>query len=503
VGQQTYLMQENIMKHGPGFLMVVLLFSALFAACSGGGGGVVQGGQTPTLTSIAIAPASPAMAPGTTTQLFAIGTYSNNLKQYITTSATWTSSDPTIANVGNVGGSKGLVTATTTTGTTIITAVLSGITGSVTLTTAHVASISVTPPAPQSIAPTTSMQFTATGTLSDGNSTKQNLTTFATWTSADPGIADVSTTPGSNGIATAISAGTATITATYDGRTGSAAFKSSLLASIALAPTGTSIAKGTTKQFTATGTLADSVQQVLTTYATWSTSTPGVATISNTAGSKGLATAVSEGTTTITAEFLSITSSQATLTVTPAFLNAITVSPVNPSIVLGTTKQFIATGTFTDLTTQDISSSATWNSSNTSVSTISNTPGSKGLATSKAVGSTTITAISGGISGSTSLTVTQAVLESIEITTDTAVLNACSGPFSTEFTATGRYSDNTLQDLTTSVSWNSSNPNVATISNTPGSLGLATVSSFTGGTDITATVSGITSNTTTITVVCF
>ena len=178
--------------------------------------------------------------------------------------------------------------------------------------------MNVAPPAPSSIAPTTSMQFIATGTLSDSTST-QNLTAFATWTSSDPTVADVSDTAGSKGLTIAVSAGTATITATYDGRSGSASFKSSPLTSIAISPPSASIANGTTRQFTATGHLADGAQQILTTVATWSSSTTGIATISNAAGSQGLATAVSEGTTTILASFSSITSSSpATLTVTPA-----------------------------------------------------------------------------------------------------------------------------------------------------------------------------------------
>jgi hypothetical protein len=426
-------------------------------------------------------------------QLVAVGTYSNNSKRYITTSVTWSSSDAGIADINNVAGFKGLVTAFTTTGTTTITAVLSGITGTATLANANVASMAVSPPAPPSIAPTTSLQFTAFGTLADSNSTQQNLTTFATWTSLDPAVADVSDSAGSKGFTTANSAGTATITATYDGRSGSAAFKSSPVASIALSPAGASIAKGTTQQFTATGILADSAQQVLTTVATWTSSTTGVATIGNT----GLASAVSEGTATVTAAFLSITSSQATLTVTPAVITSITVTPANPSIVLGTTKQFIAIGHFTDSSTQDLSSLATWDSSNSAVATISNTSGSKGLAASNAVGSTTITATSGSISGFTSLTVTEAVLESIVITPANATISVITSFLTQQFAAIGLFSDNSTQDLTTSVTWNSSDPFVANISNAPGSQGLATASFVTipGVTNITATFSGITSST--------
>jgi len=67
---------------------------------------------------------------------------------------------------------------------------------------------------------------------------------------------------------------------------------------------------------------------------------------------------------------------------------------------MATTQQFTATGTYSDSTTGNVTSSVTWSSSNTAVATISNA----GLATSIAAGSTTITATSGSISGSTTLT---------------------------------------------------------------------------------------------------
>jgi hypothetical protein len=94
---------------------------------------------------------------------------------------------------------------------------------------------------------------------------------------------------------------------------------------------------------------------------------------------------------------------------TTATLVSISVTPSNPSIALGTTEQFTAIGTFSDKSTQDLTTSVTWSSSATSVATISNAAGSNGQAVSVSTGaitSTTVTATSGTISGSTALTVT-------------------------------------------------------------------------------------------------
>src|SRR5208283_2109984 len=90
-------------------------------------------------------------------------------------------------------------------------------------------------------------------------------------------------------------------------------------------------------------------------------------------------------------------------------LVSVAVTPANPSIAAGTQQQFTATGTYSDGSKQNLTSSATWTSSATSVATIS----SGGLATGVAPGSTTIQATSGSINGSTGLTVTAPKLVSI------------------------------------------------------------------------------------------
>lgn len=74
-------------------------------------------------------------------------------------------------------------------------------------------------------------------------------------------------------------------------------------------------------------------------------------------------------------------------------LVSIAVTPSNPSIMLGKTQQFVATGTYSDNSTKDLTSSATWTSSNKAVATID----AAGLATSISGGSTLITATPGNL----------------------------------------------------------------------------------------------------------
>ena len=242
--------------------------------------------------------------------------------------------------------------------------------------------------------------------------------------------------------------------------------KNATLVSIGVTPANPNLPQGLTRQFTATGTYSDSSTQDLTAQVAWSSSNTGVATID----SAGLATSVAAGTTTITAT-LGLVSGNTTLTVTNATLSSIAVTPTNPSIANGTTRQFTATGTYSDFTTQDLTTQVTWSSSNNTVATISNAGGSQGLATSVATGTTTITATLGGVSGSTTLTVPAATLSTIDVTPANPTLAKGT---TQQFTATGTYSDFTTQDLTTQVAWSSSNNTMATISNAGGSQGLAT-----------------------------
>jgi hypothetical protein len=92
----------------------------------------------------------------------------------------------------------------------------------------------------------------------------------------------------------------------------------------------------------------------------------------------------------------SMTSNAAILTVSlaGATLQSISVTPASPSIVAGNTQQFTATGTYSDNSTKNITSSVTWASSNPLFATIGT---ATGLATGVAAGTTEITATLGSV----------------------------------------------------------------------------------------------------------
>lgn len=445
-------------------------------------------------TSLEVTPTNPSVPKGTTQQFGATLIYSDSSTQDVTSTATWTSSDATVAPVSNSSGTKGLAAASTE-GSATISATAMGQTGSTTMTvsSAAITSIDVTPK--NSTVPAGyERQFTATATLSDGSTS--DVTQDVLWTSNNTGIATISNADGSKGRATGVAAGTTSIVARSGAVQGSTVFNvsSATLSSIGVTPANPSIAKGRTQQFTATGTFSDATTEDLTTQVTWASTAATVATISNADGSRGLAQSVDVGSTTISAaRGGTAISGSTTLTVTAAVLVSIEVAPDPATVAKGLTVQFSATGRYSDNSTATISNSVTWSSSDTAIATISNATGSKGLATGVAVGAATITATDSvsTVSDTASLTVTAAVLQAISVTPANRSVPRGS---QVQYTATGTFSDASTQDLTTSVTWASSDTSKATISNAAGTKGLASTLA-TGATTISATMTGVTGST--------
>jgi len=90
-----------------------------------------------------------------------------------------------------------------------------------------------------------------------------------------------------------------------------------------------------------------------------------------------------------------------TITLAPELL-WIAVTPENASVAAGLTQQFTATGTYSNGSTEDLTATAAWDSSDADVAAIDAT----GLSTAITQGTTTITAALGAISDDTTLTVT-------------------------------------------------------------------------------------------------
>jgi len=255
-----------------------------------------------------------------------------------------------------------------------------------------------------SIASGTTQQYTATGTYTD--MTQQDLTNVVSWTSSVPGVAVISNAAATRGLATAgnvQATGQTTITATFGGRSGNTTLtvNPATLDSIHIDPPTASIANGTHTSFTATAHYSDGSEVDVTTQITWASDNTAVATVN----ASGIAFSLSTGTAHISGTLNGVTSDSATLTVTAAVLDGISILPLNRTIITGDIVAYTAIGHYTDQTTQDITTLVTWSTDNTGVALISNADGSEGQATGVGPGSAHVVATLGSVTNFTNLTV--------------------------------------------------------------------------------------------------
>jgi hypothetical protein len=150
-----------------------------------------------------------------------------------------------------------------------------------------------------------------------------------------------------------------------------------VLRSIDISPDGASIPAGGQVQFTVTGTFSDSTTQDLSN-ATYLSSDTKTATVDPVTGVASNPNAI-----TITATVGSFTDTTL-LTVLPATLQSITITPSSPSITKGTTLQFALSGIFSDGSIQPLLQGVTWTSLTPTISEID----ANGIATAIAVGQT-------------------------------------------------------------------------------------------------------------------
>jgi hypothetical protein len=163
-------------------------------------------------------------------------------------------------------------------------------------------------------------------------------------------------------------------------------------------------------------------------------------------------------------------------------LTTIAVTPTTGTLPLGISQHFVATGTFADGHSADVSDSVTWTSSAPAVADIG---AATGLADALTLGTTTLAATSGGESGTLSLTTVAATIQSLVIAP--ATLQTGVG-ITRRFTATGTFSDGSTADVSASATWATQAAGIASVSNGAAS-GLAL-----GSTGVTATLGTVSAN---------
>jgi uncharacterized protein YjdB len=371
-------------------LSTIFLFSAL---------GCMGDTEEVTLLSLTLSPESAEIPKGRSLVLEAEGQFSDGTSAPV--EVAWALSDETRAAIYEVASETGQgLLQTLDLGEVTVTASAKSQTG-----VSATALVTVANPVAESLAVSPeqtevftgqSASFAALATLSDGSVVSVDVD----WTTSDESVATIDDT----GLATGAATGTATLTATmteapFLTALATLTVRDAVPVSLTVTPDPAQVDCGLTVAFSVTAEFSDGKTQTIP--VTWSSSDPAIASIDG--GGTATSAAVGQVSIVATAQCDTTLTDIVTLTVNPASLVSVQVSPPTASIMVTRTVTFSAQGTYTDGTTQ--AEPVTWSTSSATVATVD----AAGLATGVGGGTATITATAQsdtGVSGTASLTVT-------------------------------------------------------------------------------------------------
>lgn len=461
---------------------IVGLISAtalMLSGCGGEGGNPVQPTACQQLVSIQVAPQVPLargvsqdqLPVGVSTQYEATLTYCDGSTEVVTDGVTWMAS-----NANATVSANGMV-LTVAPGDVDILATLDNLTGvrPLSVSEAVLTELSMTPPTLE--VPVGVSEFLRVQGQYD-NDTTLDVTDEVSWSVSPPSVASVS----AGGEVTGSQAGTATVTATYRGQQTSVdiTVTAALLRSLLVTPSAESVPEGVVQLYRAKATYSNGKAYDVTEEASWSSNNAGVAIIQ----APGEVLTAAPGKATITARFNGV-SDGTELTVTAATLTGVQVTPKDPTLEVGLTRELTATALYDNGTEEDVTGHVSWSSNTPSVASVND----RGQAQALDEGGATITATFGVLSDSSTLTVTKAELEKLVLSESELTLGV---GLERALTVTATYTNGYSRLVTAKLAWSSSADEFATV-DANGTVyakrpGVATLTTTLDGITATATV---------------
>ncbi|MEK4075567.1 Ig-like domain-containing protein [Paenibacillus sp. FSL M7-0656] len=268
----------------------------------------------------------------------------------------------------------------------------------------------------------------------------ENVTSKATWTSSNPDVVYVS-----NGDLIAYKSGTATITVAYGGKTVKFTVNVDVADKYEMDKKKASVAVGGTTSAKVLALYGETSKDV-SEDATWSSSSDKIAEVD----SKGVITGVATGKVTITAK---IEGKTLTLPVEVGMASGLEADVNFVVLSAKETQMILLTGTDEDGNTLDVTSEATWKSSNARVADVK-----KGVITGNSSGKANITAEY----GSKKVTIQVEVDVITRIEASEPVLSLKSGD-TADLTVTAFLSDGSERDVTDKAEWKTNSYKVAQV----------------------------------------
>jgi hypothetical protein len=424
------------------------------------------------LVALRVSPPSQRALIGSEARFSATAIYLDGSREDVSDQARWDVADPDVADVAS---QDGLILAKAE-GTTTVTASyqVNGIERSddaeliVLAPLIDITEIQVTP-ALERVASGNNARFTATAVLSDHS--RIDVTERAQWKSSDASIARATGQPGE--FAT-FQQGQVAISATLSWRDQPYIGQSALIVTapvptfLEVSPPRLRLTIGEQQPLEAIVHYSDGSTENVTREAAWSAEDPAIATVSS-AARPGLVTGASAGDTVVTARYREAFTASADVQVVPPVLLSIELIPASAQVAAGVLQPFTAIGNYDDESSLDITNRAYWSSSDETVASIE--PGdAQGLVRGVAPGSATISAALDGVTGTAALTVTSATVASIDVGPADARIRVDQEQ---AFIAIAHLSDGSAREVTDEVTWVSSSPIVASVSNASDTAGVA------------------------------
>ena len=480
------------------FFLFCLLF--LLSACGGDNDGFPTGGcggegdPCPAYAvELTVSPQLRTLAVGTDEQYSASALYSDGTRVDVTSEVIWSSSASEIAEISGVG-----LAGAQTSGTTNIMATLAAsqagpeVSDSAILnvTDAALTSLTIEPGQAETLVGLT-QAFKAVALFADSH--KQDVTSYTDWSVSEPSVASITSDEQSRGIAIGLVAGETQVLAKYAAMDADASLivLNSAVDKLIISPINISFPAGTSQQYRADLIFENGLSMEVTSQSRWQSNATSVATIDSDGRLSGLIAGETQVSASLSFADVNVSDSTAA-TITEIVVTQVVVSPDMLVKPVGTQGDYSATAYYSDGTTADVTHDAIWSVDDKAVAVIVASGELGGHATALESGNVMITAAFQGISGTASAEVTDAVIESIEISPLNITTPAGT---SVEYSARARFSDMSVHDITLLGYWQSSDTNIAIIGLTGGLAGKATTLSA-GETEISIDYMGMTQSTT-------
>ncbi|WP_181592939.1 Ig-like domain-containing protein [Paenibacillus sp. YN15] len=373
---------------------------------------------------------------GSTEQVKLEALFSDGTQADITSLAKWSTSDADIADV-----TKGMVTGI---GTGVATITVEYGTRKATLTASVGVLKSLTTQNDQELTlkKGDKLDLKVSAAFTDG--TSKDVTGEAVWTSSNSKTVTVD----EGGHLVAAASGTATVTASFGGKTCEFDVQVDTAQTLTASPTLLVFDLGEIKAITLTAKDRDGNAANVTATADWTTSNASIATVD-----KGVVTPVARGKVTITAKY---GGQSVSISAEIGVAQALNASKRVVNIKSGESIQITLNSQLSDNSKKEIdAAAAVWKSNSYNVADVMD-----GLITGMGPGTTTVTATFGG----KSVTVTVNVDTLKYLQTDHVMVNMTAGS-TMKVTATATYADQTEEDVSIAGLWTTSNMKVADVKN--------------------------------------